>query len=43
MDSAKVTKKDIEKVLKKQNLKLSEVFLMTKSADGSYNVIKREI
>lgn len=43
MNAAHVTKKDIEKELKKKDLKLSEVFLMSKSADGSYNVIKREI
>ena len=43
MNAARITKKDIEKELKKKKLKLSEVFLMTKSADGSYKVIKREI
>lgn len=43
MDSARVTKKDVQKELKKQNIRLSDVFLMTKGADGSYNVIKREI
>ena len=43
MDLAKVTKKDVQKVLKKQKLSLSEVFLMTKSPDGSYKVIKKEI
>ena len=43
MNFAKVTKKDVARELKKQGLALSEVFLMTKGADGSFKVIKREI
>ncbi len=43
MNAANVTKKDIEKELKKKKLRLSKVFLMSKSADGRYNVIEREI
>lgn len=43
MDAAGICQKEIEHELKKQNLKLSEVFLLSVGANGTYNTVKREI